>query len=247
MVNNQQSYTLNTHDAAEEVSKGRLLSFDEMECMLQNAEKRLAGQVSPRMDAIVCDTRTRRTSIPTLPKLDNIMEAEPYLNINSKVARVDSAKSINNNERRLANQRPPVAAESRAHKLDAKGSKPNAGADWFHMPRTTLTSDLRRDLQLLKMRSTWDPKRHYKSDNRRPLIPEYAQVGTIMEGPTDYYSSRISKRDRKMSFVEGVLAAERSSGRFKSTYADIQSSKTSGRRAFYDRLKGKRSKRYLNP
>ncbi|KAL9007267.1 MAG: hypothetical protein Q9188_000070 [Gyalolechia gomerana] len=245
MVDNHQSHTVITEDAAKEVSENRHLSFDEMKSMLQNAEKRLLGQVPPRVDAITHDARTRRAAVSTLPKLDNTMDAEPYLNFNSEVARVDLAKSINNNERRLANRRVRVAVEGRVHKLDSKGSKPNAGPDWFHMPRTKLTSDLRRDLQLLKMRSTWDPKRHYKSDNRRPLIPEFAQVGTIMEGPTDYFNSRISKRDRKMSFVEGVLAAERSSGRFKSTYADIQSSKTSGRRAFYDKVRGKRSKRYL--
>lgn len=109
------------------------------------------------------------------------------------------------------------------------------------MPRTKLDPHLKRDLQLLKMRSTWDPKRHYKTDNQKAMVPEYSQVGTILEGPTEYYSSRISKRNRKRSFVEEVLAAEEGTGRFANKYNDIQASKTSGRRGYYNQLKQKRS------
>ncbi|KAL8944394.1 MAG: hypothetical protein Q9216_000445 [Gyalolechia sp. 2 TL-2023] len=242
MLDNRQSHAAIIEDAVKGISKDRLLSLNDMKAMLQNAEKRLLSRPPPRTDTTVDDFRTIRTPISGLPKLDKISEAEAYLNVNSKVACVDSVKLITNNERRLANRGPPVAVERRVHQLHAKASKPNAGPDWFHMPQTKLTAGMRRDLQLLKMRSTWDPKRHYKSDNRRPLIPEYTQIGTIMQSPTDYYTSRIPKRDRKMSYVEAVLVGERSSGRFRRTYADIQSSKTSGRRTFYDKLKGKRRK-----
>lgn len=137
MVNNHQSHTVIAEDTAKGVSENRHLSFDEMKSMLQNAEKRLLGQVPPRVDAITHDARTRRAAVSPcvymprakyldfqssyrLPKLDNTMDAEPYLNVNSKVARVDSAKSINNNERRLANRRVRMAVEGRVHKLDSK-------------------------------------------------------------------------------------------------------------------------------
>ena len=72
--------------------------------------------------------------------------------------------------------------------------------------------------------------------------PEYSQVGTIIEGPTEYYSSRLLNRDRKKTFVEEVLAAEESTGRFKRKYNEIQSSKVSGKKAYYKRLKQMRSK-----
>lgn len=42
--------------------------------------------------------------------------------------------------------------------------------------------------------------------------------------------------------MEEVLAAEQSSGRFKNKYTDIQLSKKSGRRAYYNRLKEERGK-----
>ena len=120
--------------------------------------------------------------------------------------------------------------------------KATAGSDWFNLPRTDLTPELKRDLQLLKMRNVLDPKRHYKKENAKTNAPEFSQVGTIIEGPTEFYSSRIPNRERKNTFVDEVLAAEESTGRFKRKYGDIQSSKTSGKKAHYKKLKENRSR-----
>lgn len=79
------------------------------------------------------------------------------------------------------------------------------------------------------MRNVLDPKRHYKKDNGKAQAPEFSQVGTIIEGPTEYYSSRILNKDRKKTFVEEVLAAEEEQGRFKRKYNDIQALKMSGK------------------
>ena len=74
-------------------------------------------------------------------------------------------------------------------------------------------------------------------------MPEFSQVGTIIEGPTEYYNSRLQKKDRKETFVEEVLAGEAQTGRFKKKYNEIQSSKTSGKKAYYKALKVKRNGR----
>lgn len=105
-----------------------------------------------------------------------------------------------------------------------------------------MTPELRRDLQLLKMRNVLDPKRHYKKSDSKSDVPAYSQVGTIVEGPTEYYNGRINKRDRKQTFVEEVLAQEQGSGKFKKKYDDILNSKSSGKKAFYKALKDKRRK-----
>lgn len=109
------------------------------------------------------------------------------------------------------------------------------------MPRTDLTPELKRDLQLLKMRNVLDPHRHYKKDNGKMRPPEYSQVGTIVEGPTEYFSSRINNKDRKRTFVDEVLSNEKDTGRFKKKYGDIQVNKTSGKKAYYKALKAQRS------
>ena len=128
-----------------------------------------------------------------------------------------------------------------AHCSSIQEKKATAGSDWFNLPRTDLTPELKRDLQLLKMRNVLDPKRHYKKENGKATVPNFSQVGTIIEGPTEFYSSRIPNRERKKTFVDEVLAAEESTGRFKSKYNDIQAAKTSGKKAYYKKLKDKRS------
>lgn len=110
------------------------------------------------------------------------------------------------------------------------------------MPKTDLTPELRRDLQLLKMRNVLDPKRHYKKDNSKNDVPAFSQVGVIIEGPTEFFSSRLKNKDRKQTLLEEVIAQEQETGRFKRKYDDIATTKASGKKAFYKALKAKRSK-----
>jgi hypothetical protein len=91
------------------------------------------------------------------------------------------------------------------------------------------------------MRSVLDPKRHYKKENGKAKLPEFSQVGTIIEGPTEFFSGRIAKKDRKKTFVAEAMAIERETGRFESKYRAIQSTKTSGKKAFYNNLQAKRN------
>jgi hypothetical protein len=71
-------------------------------------------------------------------------------------------------------------------------------------------------------------------------IPEYSQVGVLVEGPTEFFNGRIQKKDRKKTFVDDALATESKTGRFKMKYGEVQKSKTSGKKAFYKALKARR-------
>ncbi|TGJ84400.1 hypothetical protein E0Z10_g4357 [Xylaria hypoxylon] len=131
--------------------------------------------------------------------------------------------------------RVPEARKSKkemAHKADA-------GPQWFNLPATDLTPQLRRDLQLLKMRDVLDPKRHYKKDANR-AIPEFSQIGTVMPGPTDYFNARMTKRERKRTLLEDVLETEDTTRRFKNKYGEIQAAKTSGKKGHYKKMMQKR-------
>lgn len=128
--------------------------------------------------------------------------------------------------------------------ISIKEKKATAGSDWFNLPKTVVTPELKRDLQLLRMRSVLDPKRHYKKDNsKKSEIPEFSQIGTIIEGPTEYFTARLSNKERKRTFVEDVLAGEKQSQRFKTKYNAIQAAKTSGKKEHYKALKAKRAKK----
>lgn len=102
---------------------------------------------------------------------------------------------------------------------------------------------MKRDLQLIRMRGVLDPHRHYKKDNDRGKVPEFSQVGTVIEGPTEYYSARMQNAERKRTLVEDVLVKERENGKFKRKYNDIQSAKTSGKKGHY---KAQMAKKYGN-
>ncbi len=92
------------------------------------------------------------------------------------------------------------------------------------------------------MRGVLDPKRFYKKENRKSTVPEFSQVGTIIEGPTEFFSARLKNKDRKKTLAEEVLASEASTGRFKKKYNAIQVSKTSGKKAHYKSLVAKRTR-----
>eukprot|EP01023_Acetabularia_acetabulum_P037617 TRINITY_DN3576_c0_g1_i6.p1 TRINITY_DN3576_c0_g1~~TRINITY_DN3576_c0_g1_i6.p1 ORF type:complete len:427 (-),score=51.44 TRINITY_DN3576_c0_g1_i6:234-1514(-) len=79
------------------------------------------------------------------------------------------------------------------------------GKHWYDLPATTITPELARDLKVIRLRQTYDPKRFYKSfesDN----LPKYFQIGTVVEGPADFYSGRLPKRYRRSTITEELLA-----------------------------------------
>ncbi|WDK15784.1 ribosomal protein S10p/S20e [Colletotrichum graminicola] len=112
--------------------------------------------------------------------------------------------------------RDPRPAEEKSHG--------DAGPGWFGIPKTDPNDpDLKRDLQILHMRGTAiDPKRHYKKESLKARIPRYAHVGRIIEGPTEFHSARLTRKERKQTLVDELLSAEKASGKFRSKYEDIQ-------------------------
>lgn len=63
-----------------------------------------------------------------------------------------------------------------------------AGKQWFDLPAQQLTDETRRDLKLLQLRGTFDPKRFYKSSDHKKGLPKFFQIGTVVEAPADFYS-----------------------------------------------------------
>ncbi|KAJ8431243.1 hypothetical protein Cgig2_028633 [Carnegiea gigantea] len=57
------------------------------------------------------------------------------------------------------------------------------------------------------LRGVMDPKRHYKkSDAKSKTLPKYFQVGTIVESASDFYSSRLTKKERKARIADELLS-----------------------------------------
>ncbi|NXG48537.1 TDIF2 protein, partial [Psilopogon haemacephalus] len=99
-----------------------------------------------------------------------------------------------------------------------------AGDGWFGMKAPEITSELKNDLKVLKMRASLDPKHFYKKNDRDGL-PKYFQVGTVVDSPIDFYHSRIPKKQRKRTIVEELLADSEFRRYNKKKYQEIMSEK----------------------
>ncbi|KAK0607493.1 hypothetical protein LWI29_015779 [Acer saccharum] len=101
----------------------------------------------------------------------------------------------------------PPNNPKKLNKLLKKQVKDTAGTSWFDMPAATMTPELKKDLQLLKLRSVIDPKRHYKKgDSKSKTLSKYFQVGTVVESASDFFSSRLSKKERKATLADELLS-----------------------------------------
>ncbi|NXR85525.1 TDIF2 protein, partial [Hypocryptadius cinnamomeus] len=115
------------------------------------------------------------------------------------------------------------------------------GDGWFGMKAPEMTSELKNDLKVLKMRASLDPKHFYKKNDRDGL-PKYFQVGTVVDSPIDFYHSRIPKKQRKRTIVEELLADSEFRRYNKKKYQEIMSEKA----AFAAGKRNRKKKKFHN-
>ncbi|KAI5952577.1 fcf2 [Candida jiufengensis] len=122
---------------------------------------------------------------------------------------------------------------------DKSSKKADAGSKWFNMSQPELTPKLKQDLQIIKQRQALDPKRHYKKQKWE--IPQFFQMGTIIEGNTTYYN-KLQRKQRGNNLVEEILNDDNTKKYFKRKYHEIQQDKMSGKKNHYKKVKNDRKK-----
>ena len=65
-------------------------------------------------------------------------------------------------------------------------------------------------------------------------------MGTVIEGSAEFYSSRISKKQRKGTLVDELLADAEFRKKNKKKYLEIQKVKQCGGKGYYKKMKSKR-------
>ena len=133
---------------------------------------------------------------------------------------------------------PPLHASRKSKKKERPDT---AGAAWGHMAAKELTPELKRDLQIIRMRGVLDPKRFYRSSDMKKELPKYFQVGTLVEGAADGRSARLTRRERKASMLQADPALRK---RAKKRFHDVQAATSEGvrRSSFTPGQKSKRRK-----
>ncbi|XP_016145989.1 deoxynucleotidyltransferase terminal-interacting protein 2-like isoform X2 [Sinocyclocheilus grahami] len=141
---------------------------------------------------------------------------------------------------------PPYSESKHAAKLKRKAEREKTTGDgWFNMRAPELTEELKNDLKALKMRSAMDPKRFYKKNDREGP-PKYFQVGTVVDNPIDFYSSRIPKKQRKRTMVEELLADAEFRSYNKKKYQEIMTEKAAQAAGKMNKKKHKFHKKKMN-
>jgi len=138
-------------------------------------------------------------------------------------------------------EKAPILFESHASKKREMKEKreETAGKGWFNLPKTEMTDELKKDMQVLQMRNALDTKIHYKRADSNKL-PKYFQVGTIVEGPHEFHSSRVSKKNRKRTLVDELLADAEFRRKNKRRFIDMQKKNMGGGKGHYKKMKNKR-------
>ena len=77
--------------------------------------------------------------------------------------------------------------------------------------------------------------RFYKNPDKMGRV---LHVGTVIEGPSEYFSSRLSRKDRKQTIVEEILGDQTLKNYSKRKYMEIQFDKSNKKRMFRVKKKG---------
>ena len=133
-----------------------------------------------------------------------------------------------------------TAAYSHFKKGTKKAVDESAGKGWFGMKPSAMTEDLKTDLALIRNRTYLDPKRFYKSTDKHHSV---VQVGTVIEGASEFYSSRLTKKERRTNLTEELMADQATldyaknkflkMGREKARQAELRKHRPKKRKKFY--------------
>ncbi|KGU29786.1 hypothetical protein W5O_03252 [Candida albicans Ca6] len=178
------------------------------------------------LDDLFADLKKETRSVPTVEDFKSIEKS------------IQSLPKINANLE-TALQKKPIRIHDPVIPPKKKTTE-TSDERWFNMKQPEMTPEIKRDLQIIKQRSALDPKRHYKKDKWE--IPKFFQMGTIIEGNTEFYSSRLKRKERGKTMVEELLHDDTTKKYFKRKYHEIQQTKTSGRKSFYKKVKNARKK-----
>ncbi|XP_075478563.1 rRNA-processing protein fcf2 isoform X1 [Primulina tabacum] len=149
------------------------------------------------------------------PKIPLLKSSSPKKESSSSKSNAESSSLYKQNSQLIDGLFVPPNNPRYLNKLFKKQIKDTAGSNWFDMPAQTITPELKKDLQLLKLRNVIDPKRHYKKgDSKSKTLPKYFQASTVIESATEFYTGRLTKKERKASLADELLS-DRTLGEYR--------------------------------
>ena len=121
--------------------------------------------------------------------------------------------------------------------------KPAGPPGFFDFRSTELTDDVRHDLEVIKMRTFINPKKHYKGQDHK-WAPEKFQVGTVVVPAHEFYSAGMGKKELRRGALEGFKRDKATSSYVKRKFLEVQEKKNSGGKKSYKAKIKKRRPKY---
>ncbi|GAA5870631.1 hypothetical protein JCM1840_004821 [Sporobolomyces johnsonii] len=116
-------------------------------------------------------------------------------------------------------------------KKQLKANRPHtAGPQWFDMPATPMTPELKRELDALRLRNALDPKRFFRGGAKKEQVGEFFQVGHIIPSTTRATTLATPAVAAKRSFVEELLEDEQAKAYAKKKTKEVMAKGMSGRK-----------------
>jgi len=210
------------------------LSEEQIASLLEEASTRLRQRVTtsgaPELDTLLLQPDTI-----SFPKLDPGPLPKPYIETSGTICRITSITTGSTN----VSINDPVTVV-RTKQSNTEGA--TAGKQWFDMPLTSTDSQTLRDIQLIRMREVLDPHRHYKK-NILNRVPKYSQMGTIIADHSEFYSARLTNRERKKTILEEIMSDARTIARFKQKRRELHEKSRAGGKEYYKKVKERRKKK----
>uniref|UniRef100_A0A915EFF7 Fcf2 pre-rRNA processing C-terminal domain-containing protein n=1 Tax=Ditylenchus dipsaci TaxID=166011 RepID=A0A915EFF7_9BILA len=178
--------------------------------------------------------RAKNLEIPTKTSERDLLWCNQKIDAKSEVAKMLANAVIKPDFEKLSVEEANRKSNTRLkrdRKIERERTK---GKGWSDMPATELTDERRHDLELIQMRDALDPKTHYRRADR-DVLPKYFEVGKIVEGKADYYSSRMTKKERKRTIAEELMNDHELIAKNRRRYEEIMKTKALTRRGAFQK------------
>lgn len=116
----------------------------------------------------------------------------------------------------------------------------------FHRLQTPeLTPQVKKDLQVLQLRSYMDPKKFYKNDKIAQRLPKRFEIGTYVEDAFDrYHQSKQPRKLRAKNYQEMLVKDPKIRAYAKRKYGQLQeANQARGRKKHKKKFKGRGNRR----
>ncbi len=92
---------------------------------------------------------------------------------------------------------------------------------WSGMKKNALTPEMKDELNLIQLRGYINPKSFLKKPDWKSL-PEYFQVGTVVDGGDEPKSMKMPKRERKGTLIDQFLSDDKDVSWSKNKFKESQ-------------------------